>query len=197
MSRPEIFDWSDCAVTKLRLWWAEGASASEIARRFGPPCTKNAVLGKAHRLKLPMRAPSVNFGGAAAVQRVRAKQSARARTPVPSPTQEAKKVVLTLVPTPEPEPCAAAPVATPEPPQTRFLPRKATDCCWPIGEPRTPGFRFCDAVAIAGKPYCQEHYAIAYRPYRPKAEHLADQVAAGVEIANRRGPIRMRAALPR
>lgn len=189
MPRPVEFEWTDRAVTSLRLWWAQGLSTLQIAERFGPPCTKNAVIGKAHRLKLPSRASPIG------------KRSTELRKPRggkrPTKPQEAKKVVLTLVPTPAPEPRVAAPVPAPEPSPTRFLARKASACCWPFGEPRTPDFRFCDAVALAGKPYCQEHYDIAYRPYRPKAEHLADQVAAGVEIANRRGPIRMRSALPR
>lgn len=189
MPRRETFDWTERALANLRLWWAEGQPTQAIADRLGSPCTKNAVIGKAHRLDLPARASPIG------------KRSGEARLPrvrkPPRKPKEAKTVVLTLVPTPEPERPAAAPVKAPEPPPTRFLPRKATDCCWPIGEPRTPGFRFCDAVSLPGKPYCQEHYDIAYRPYRPKAEHLADQVAAGVEIANRRGPIRMRAALPR
>ena len=189
MPRPVEFEWTDRAVTSLRLWWAQGLSTLQIAERFGPPCTKNAVIGKAHRLHLPSR-PSPLGKRASGQAKPRAK-------PAHSPKPEATKVVLTLVPTPEPEMPAAAPVDAPEPPVARFLARKASACCWPFGEPRTPDFRFCDAVALAGKPYCQEHYDIAYRPYRPKAEHLAEQAAVGAEIANRRGPIRMRAALPR
>jgi GcrA cell cycle regulator len=40
-------------------------------------------------------------------------------------------------------------------------------CCWPIGEPGTAGFRFCTAVALAGKPYCEEHAALAYVRAKP------------------------------
>lgn len=35
-------------------------------------------------------------------------------------------------------------------------------CCWPIGTPRTPEFRFCAAPAVPGRPYCAEHLPLAY-----------------------------------
>jgi GcrA cell cycle regulator len=41
-------------------------------------------------------------------------------------------------------------------------------CCWPIGEPGTPEFRFCEADPLSGKPYCAEHAAIAYVKPREK-----------------------------
>jgi len=58
----------------------------------------------------------------------------------------------------------AVPVAAPRPAPLRL--GNAT-CCWPIGEPGTPGFRFCGAPAIAGKPYCEEHAAVAYVRAKP------------------------------
>ena len=203
MPRPVEFDWTEKAVESLRKWWAEGLSTQAIANRFGPPCTKNAVIGKKNRLGLEGRPSPIK--GAAYLQQLRERQAAPKRPPAPKtvpapkhpPKPEAEKVVLTLVPTPAPEPRAAAPVAAPEPPPTRFLPRAPRDCCWPIGEPRTPEFRFCDAVALLGKPYCQEHYDIAYRPFKPKAEHLADQTAIGAEIANKKGALWLRATMGR
>jgi antirestriction protein ArdC len=39
----------------------------------------------------------------------------------------------------------------------------STSCCWPIGDPGTPSFRFCNAPNKAGKPYCPEHCVTAYR----------------------------------
>lgn len=54
-------------------------------------------------------------------------------------------------------------------------PRPGTTlCCWPIGDPGTPGFRFCDAVALAARPYCAAHCGQAYR----KAPKLLDDAAA-------------------
>jgi GcrA cell cycle regulator len=52
------------------------------------------------------------------------------------------------------------------------LPR-TTPCCWPIGEPGKPSFHFCNAAAVPGKPYCEEHAAIAYVRIRDKREDVA------------------------
>jgi len=46
-------------------------------------------------------------------------------------------------------------------------------CCWPIGEPGTKSFRFCDADASSGKPYCAEHAQIAYVKVRDRREEAA------------------------
>jgi GcrA cell cycle regulator len=46
-------------------------------------------------------------------------------------------------------------------------------CCWPIGEPGTRSFRFCDADALSGKPYCQEHAQLAYVKVRDRREEVA------------------------
>jgi GcrA cell cycle regulator len=46
-------------------------------------------------------------------------------------------------------------------------------CCWPIGEPGTSSFRFCDASSVPGKPYCEEHAELAYVRIRDKREDAA------------------------
>ncbi|MBV9748641.1 MAG: hypothetical protein JO157_07495, partial [Acetobacteraceae bacterium] len=66
------------------------------------------------------------------------------------------------------EPPPAAPV-TAAPPTPREL--GTTPCCWPIGEPGRPGFRFCEQHAVQGKPYCPEHDDRAYvRPRTPRPD---------------------------
>jgi GcrA cell cycle regulator len=50
---------------------------------------------------------------------------------------------------------------------------RITPCCWPIGEPGKSSFRFCDVDAIAGKPYCEEHSALAYVKIRDRKEDAA------------------------
>jgi GcrA cell cycle regulator len=49
----------------------------------------------------------------------------------------------------------------------------ARSCCWPLGEPGEAGFRFCGADALAPKPYCAEHAAIAYVKARDRREDAA------------------------
>ena len=46
-------------------------------------------------------------------------------------------------------------------------------CCWPIGDPGTKDFRFCDAASVPGKPYCAEHAQVAYVKVRDRREEAA------------------------
>jgi GcrA cell cycle regulator len=161
-------DWSAEAIEQLRALWAEGHSTAEIGRRMG--ISKNAVVGKAHRLHLPAR-PSP-------IQREQAASAASAPRVVPD--------VVATAPAPRPvapvAPRAVAPVAV-QAPAMRAVPTPAVvrpfqrnsgrSCCWPIGEPGTPEFRFCTAESFNGKPYCLEHASIAYVKARDRREDAA------------------------
>jgi GcrA cell cycle regulator len=46
-------------------------------------------------------------------------------------------------------------------------------CCWPLGDPGTASFRFCSALVVLNKPYCEEHYKAAYRKPAPSRERCA------------------------
>ena len=61
-------------------------------------------------------------------------------------------------------------------------PRPARPCCWPIGDPGTKGFRFCDAAAMPGKPYCTEHDQIAY--VKPRDRRPEEYIPSGVPNTN-------------
>ena len=39
-------------------------------------------------------------------------------------------------------------------------------CCWPIGDPKLPGFSFCGTSIMPGRPYCEEHSSLAYTTTR-------------------------------
>ncbi len=69
---------------------------------------------------------------------------------------------------------APAPAALPARPTSGVavrIPRLGKHpCCWPIGEPGTASFRFCDVPNEAGKPYCLDHCAIAYRKIRDRQD---------------------------
>ena len=96
--------------------------------------------------------------------------------PVPRPASAAPAVMAPAVPTPAPAPRSApaprAPAAAP--PVVRPFQRSgARTCCWPIGEPGTPEFRFCTAEAVQGRPYCSEHASIAYVKARDRREDAA------------------------
>jgi GcrA cell cycle regulator len=87
--------------------------------------------------------------------------------PVPNLAEIVPVQVCALVM--RPPTVTAAPDPPPPPPQpstapTAFAARRTKSCCWPIGDPGTPAFRFCDQPAPTGKSYCTEHALVAYRP---------------------------------
>jgi GcrA cell cycle regulator len=158
-------DWSEEQIGRLRSLWSEGHSTAEIGRRMG--ISKNAVVGKAHRLNLSAR-PSP-------IRRVPG-QPAAPRAPRPAPMRAVERPafiarafsVVGQAPALRPAP-APRPVAPPPPP-----PRlSSASCCWPIGEPGKAGFRFCSERALATKPYCEAHAAQAYVRAKPKQEDAA------------------------
>jgi GcrA cell cycle regulator len=78
-------------------------------------------------------------------------------------------------PQPEPEFQPPAPPA-PKPAPVRVVtqrPSRLVACCWPLGEPGTKTFHFCDAEATPGKPYCQAHAQLAYVKVRDRREDAA------------------------
>ena len=154
-------DWTDEIIARLRALWAEGHSTAEIGRRMS--ISKNAVVGKAHRLQLTARPSPIRRGDEAP------RRPAQARRPPPPPTPSEpphRRLADRLEERPAPPPLrAVAPAARSA--------ARSTPCCWPIGEPGSPDFRFCDEPAIAGKPYCEAHAQLAYVKVRDRREDAA------------------------
>ena len=166
-------DWTAEAIDQLRAFWAEGHSTAEIGRRMG--ISKNAVVGKAHRLNLPARPSPIRreAEGDAAPRPVPQPRRCPARPRRPPHRRAGGRAAP---PAGSPAPVAAPVVAAP-PPQAmvvRPFPRaSARSCCWPLGEPGTPDFRFCTGKATPGKPYCAEHASVAYVRVRERREDAA------------------------
>jgi GcrA cell cycle regulator len=159
-------EWNDTIIAELRGLWSAGLSTAEIGRRLG--ISKNAVVGKAHRLDLSPRPSPIR------------RQERDPNAPPPPP----RAVGPTLAPLPSRPAPAPLPAPRPVVPAAKPLtPRRLTAvaapsvrvsaCCWPIGEPGKPSFHFCDAVAVQGKPYCAEHAALAYVKIRDRREDAA------------------------
>jgi GcrA cell cycle regulator len=157
-------EWNEDAIARLRALWAEGHSTAEIGRRMG--VSKNAVVGKAHRLNLPARPSPIRREAGAAPRPVSPRRLVGPTLP-PLPV-DAQELPPAPVRVPEPAPVRAAvlrPVAAPR--------SRSISCCWPIGEPGTKSFRFCDADATQGKPYCGEHAQLAYVKVRDRRDEAA------------------------
>lgn len=158
-------DWTNEAIERLRALWAEGHSTAEIGRRMG--ISKNAVVGKAHRLDLPARPSPIRRDPATprpvATGRRPTLPPLRATMPAPPRREEPKPAAPTILALP-PKPSSVV----------RAFPRASSKaCCWPIGEPGTKGFRFCSDPAMGGKPYCAEHAALAYVRVKDRREDAA------------------------
>jgi GcrA cell cycle regulator len=157
--------WTDERVALLRRLWEDGQSASKIAAQLGG-VTRNAVIGKVHRLGLAGRARGGEEGPAAAPpSKVVEIETAIAvvETQAPEPV-----AILSHRPAPDFPPPAAAvpiePVAIPLSQRVTIMDLRESMCRWPLGDPTTPEFRFCGARSITGLPYCTHHAEIAYQP---------------------------------
>lgn len=160
-------EWDEDMVARLRGFWDAGHSTAEIGRRLG--VSKNAVVGKAHRLALPPRPSPIRRDAAAPRGPQPPRVSGPTLPPVGAPEAE---------PHAEAQPARNAPPASPRAAGVlRSVPIAAatriSPCCWPIGEPGTPSFRFCDAPAQGGKPYCAEHAQLAYVRVRDRRDDAA------------------------
>ncbi len=182
-------DWTAEAIDRLRAFWAEGHSTAEIGRRMG--ITKNAVVGKAHRLNLsarpsPIRREAEAAGRPAPGFHRHAAPAIAAPWPIsPQPARPeprhatAAAPLMPAQPVALPAPRAAAPgpasaVASLPLMVMRPFPRLTNrSCCWPMGDPGTTDFRFCSGEATTGKPYCADHVAVAYVKARDRREDAA------------------------
>ena len=175
-------EWSEEAIGRLRMLWTEGHSTAEIGRRLG--ISKNAVVGKAHRLDLPSRpSPIRREAGPGGSDRRRAAPRRAAGPTLPpltstAPRRRASPGVSAEVARPGGETARSAPRPAACRPSTRVqgLPRtygRTIACCWPLGEPGSKNFRFCCDDSVPGKPYCEEHARLAYVRVRDRHEDAA------------------------
>jgi GcrA cell cycle regulator len=159
--------WTDERVEVLKKLWLEGLSASQIAKQLGG-VTRNAVIGKVHRLGLSGRAtPSQP-----------SRPAFRAPRP-PRPAISSASAHRRL----EPRPDAAHRVAirpapyVEEPGTATVLTLGAHMCKWPIGDPATAEFTFCGRRSADEGPYCVEHARLAYQPPQAKKKTSASELA--------------------
>ncbi len=183
--------WTDERVETLKRMWGEGQSASQIAKELGG-VTRNAVIGKVHRLGLSNRvggkddeeeAPAVVAAPVAARPEPALRVEPQERVEPPRPVAAAPASNVTPLPIRK----AIIPAGQPLPPQpslneispealasVREVEKRAKrltlmelterTCKWPIGDPATDDFWFCGLPSIPGKPYCEAHVGVAFQP---------------------------------
>ncbi len=147
--------WTEDRVEVLTKLWAEGLSASQIAKRLGG-VTRNAVIGKVHRLGLSGRAKPSRPKTVSKTRSAPKRTAVKPRTPrKPAPVVQAP---------PPPPPVEAKPLPNGE--YATILTIRDHMCKWPIGDPAASDFRFCGRRIKEGEPYCEAHCNVAYQPSR-------------------------------
>jgi len=178
--------WTDDRVELLKKMWNDGQSASQIAKELGG-VTRNAVIGKVHRLGLSNRTTTGAAAKTAAEKPApkpkKAAEPAPKEAPAPAAEAEAPPPPRPVMPNRRP----IVPAGQPLPPQpsaneispealatVREVEKKSKKlglmeltertCKWPVGDPATDDFWFCGLAVKAGKPYCEAHVGVAFQP---------------------------------
>jgi Uncharacterized protein conserved in bacteria len=171
--------WTDERMEQLRQLWTEGHSAATIAGMLGNGITKNAVIGKIHRLK-------INTAGG---QRQSRPKTERVRKPsTPRTISTARRATVKLAA--RSVSMIAAGSEYREQPETFVLPETThfgsgaikylteSTCKWPVGDPLQPDFRFCGGPSADGSPYCTHHHARAYHPADGRRSKVSMRLSA-------------------
>lgn len=163
-------NWTDERVEKLKRLWAEGLSASQIAAQLGG-VSRNAVIGKVHRLNLPGRAKSGSSQTVRSTKRAASQQrpaafTARVATRTVTRTAGATvmKEEIEIDAFEQQEMVPAANVVVPI--SRRLVLTELTErtCKWPMGDPLKEDFCFCGNDSPDNTPYCTYHQRLAYQP---------------------------------
>jgi|TARA_B110000261_G_C12906859_1_gene286766 GcrA cell cycle regulator len=149
--------WNDEKVNKLKELWGKGSTASQIAEIIGG-ISRNAVIGKAHRLNLSTKiktrnaSSSQNFDSNSGVNNSKQKQGKKSRFQS-----------LIIEKDFEPE----------NPKKLEELDEGS--CKWPVGHPEEKSFYFCGRSSLKDFSYCKLHLLYAYQPKGRKEEPTTDK----------------------
>ena len=164
-------NWTDDRVERLKKLWSEGLSASQIAAQLGG-VSRNAVIGKVHRLNLPGRAKAGGATSARSQKRVSAPAQSR-------PTSFAPRTITRTVTRPvgatmlredveidvlEDMEVRRDNVVVPIFKRVPLIRLTERTCKWPLGDPLKDDFCFCGNDSPDNTPYCTYHQKLAYQP---------------------------------
>ena len=157
--------WNDERVELLKKLWSEGLSASQIAGRLGS-VTRNAVIGKVHRLGLSGRATTSRMKS----HRPRPRANPVKRLAAKPRFANVGNTALQRIYQADVEPYVppveelSIPLAERKSIQTLL----DNHCRWPIGDPQEAQFHFCGKNKVTGLPYCEFHARRAFQPPQPR-----------------------------
>lgn len=164
-----VLSWTEERVELLRKLWLEGLSASRIAAELAGGVTRNAVIGKVHRLGMSGRVKAP-VAGAANARRPTKPSTEASRQPLQRATAMPMRGNLAIAiqsrPMPAPQPYRSTgdnvvPIAE----NVTIMDLRDSMCRWPVGDPSSTEFRYCGGKAPVGEgPYCSMHSRMAYQP---------------------------------
>jgi GcrA cell cycle regulator len=187
--------WTDERVETLKTMWSEGKSASQIAKELGG-VTRNAVIGKVHRLGLSNRVGGIDrpedelIEGLAedpAPDPVALAEPQPAAAPAAAPKVTAKDPAPAVRQKPGGQPMPPQPAGSEISPEAlanlaevakkarrlTLMQLSERTCKWPVGDPATDDFWFCGLPTVPGKPYCETHVAVAFQPMSARRDRRA------------------------
>lgn len=152
-----IMGWTPELIKDLKKHWKRGLTTGEIGRLIG--MSKNAVVGKAHRLGLESRPSPIKRTKA---ETVKAPKPAAVKTVKPKKIEPVIKEIDMIEVEPVVEPAKKVVKKKSSGKGVKLVDLKPSSCRWPEGDPKDPDFHFCGKEAVPGKAYCAEHCDVAY-----------------------------------
>ena len=149
--------WTEEKVAKLKELWGKGSTASQIAEIIGG-ISRNAVIGKAHRLNLSSKIKTRN---ASSIQNY--ENNSEENNSKQKKGRKSKFKSLIIEKDFEPE----------NPKKLEEL--DESSCKWPIGHPEEESFYFCGRSSLKDFSYCKLHLLYAYQPKGKKEEPVSDK----------------------
>lgn len=164
--------WTDERVETLRKLWLGGGSASEIVNELNCGITRNAVIGKVHRLGLSGRTKAPRQLAPKPPKPARPAAPTRPPLPAVPPLHafnehpaEARKGENDIGDQERAAIAQRADAPAPASQNVTIMELRESMCRWPLGDPASPDFRYCgDAAPIGEGPYCKFHARVAYQP---------------------------------
>ena len=183
MQADAVISWTDERVESLKKLWQEGLSASQIAVRIGG-VTRNAVIGKVHRLGLSGRATTSRQKSHRPRRPAAATQKRLASSTKPRFAQTGNTAFRALY---QGDAEAYVPpveeLVIPEK-ERKYITTLTDNCCrWPIGDPQHSDFHFCGKGKVTGLPYCEFHARRAFQPPQARRRDSAFQALPPI-VAN-------------
>jgi GcrA cell cycle regulator len=156
--------WTDERVEQLKKLWEEGLSASQIAAEMAGIVSRNAVIGKVHRLGLKGRIKPTPLAQAAKNTKPLEKQAFVSTTTGTELTTQQEDITHypdNIIPFDQ---------------RLALLELRESTCRWPVGDPQKNDFYFCGGRANLGTPYCAVHGKMAYQSVADRTKRMLKAV---------------------